>query len=225
VCTLATSAHLVAERLGDLVVDERQEPLADVDDRDARPERREGARVLHAHDPRADDDERARRRGEVEHAVGVDDARAVDRHVRAARGRRPGGDDDDAGLDVARAVGGHDPQRGRVDELGAAVGDLHAVARELRLVDRDLARDDVAAARHHALGRGRPVADRLTLRAHGQLAERLARDRAGRQPRAAHARAGLDHEDRLAQLGALDRGVVPAGPGADDDQVVPAGHA
>ena len=85
---------MVAELGGDLVVDEGQQPVALVDQRHADAERGEDAGVLAADHAGADDRERARQLVEMQDVVAGEDALAVERDMRVARGLGAGGDDD-----------------------------------------------------------------------------------------------------------------------------------
>jgi hypothetical protein len=78
--------------------------------------------------------------------------------------------------------------------------------------DGDLFLDPVAGAVQLALAHAGQVEHRL--------AQRLGRDGAGVDADAAEHVAALDDRDRLAELGRRDRGLLAAGTGTDDDEVV-----
>ncbi len=138
------------QRDADVAVDERQQPVARVDERHPDAHRGEHRGVLDADHPAADD--RHRLAGgvvEAEHAVGVDHPAVVE--VDALGARRVGADRDHdlLGGDVhlgAVLVAAGDVDRVRVLERRGADQQADAVAAELLAHDRGLVGDDVGDA-------------------------------------------------------------------------------
>ena len=98
--------HRVLQGARDLVVEERQQLVAAVDDPDLGPQRGEGAGVLAADDPRADDGQRPRQPLELEDRVGVEHPGVVEAELGGTDGRRPGGDQDRLAPQVDLVVAG-----------------------------------------------------------------------------------------------------------------------
>ena len=215
----AEVAQVVLQRLDHLVVAELEQPLVPLDDGHAGAERGEDRGVLDADHPGADHDERRGDLGHVEDAVGVEDGGLVELDVRRAGRDRAGRDHDLVGLDRAHApvrVGHLDPVL--VDE--PALPGQHP-----DVVSGELVSDHVHLARHHLLGAPDQILDgdlfldpvALAVQAPlGQagevdrrLAQRLGGDRAGVRAHAADGVAALDHGDRGAHLGRLDRRLLP----------------
>ena len=216
----------VLEGLADLAVEEVEHAVALVDHRDLRPERAEHRRVLDADHAGADDDHRARHVVlELEQAVRVDHGPVVE--VDGLRARRMG------------ARGDHDPVRPDrlvvalhlhgvgVDEVRLAGQQADPVAPELLAHDGGLGRDHARGAihqllEHRLLGLLDPRGIEHVERALGELlehrlAQRLGGDRAGVDGDAAEPLLALGDGDALAQLGGLDRGLLAARPGPDDE--------
>ena len=160
--------------------------------------------------------------------VGVDDRLAVARPRLDVDGRRSGGDDHVLGLYVVdRAV------RLRFDrdlfgstERRLAVGELDAVRFEERLDAADVGVDDVVLELRDAFavdfGARDLEADRVgvfDVADHlADVQQRLGRDAAPVQADAADLVA-IEADDLLAELAEPDRGVIAAGPRADDDGI------
>ena len=101
--------HGLLQRTRHLVVEERQQLLAAVDDPDVGPQRGERAGVLAADDPRADDGQRPGQPIELEDRVGVEHPRVVEGEPGRPDRRGAGGDQDRLG----RAAGARWTGRGR----------------------------------------------------------------------------------------------------------------
>nr|BFF21964.1 hypothetical protein GCM10025730_54850 [Promicromonospora thailandica] len=148
---------------------------------------------------------------------------------------RPRGAGADRDHDLVRAQPAHDVTLGvghldlvRAGEPGAAHHGLDVVAGELVADHLDLAPDHVLQAGQQVLDGDvllEPVAGPVHV-AHLQtgqvqhgLAQGLGRDGAGVQADTADLVASFDHRDPAAELGGRDRGLLPAGAGADHDEV------
>ena len=211
-------------------VDEVQQPRAHVDQRDAHAERREHARVLAPDHARADHRERARQLVELHHVVAGEDVGAIERGALVARRMGADGQHDiggaDASLHAAQFV--IELQHVLIDEARARSRQLDAVAQKLMAQYVDLVTHDRIDAHQQVLESDffldpvRIAVDCVFAIA-GQvedgLAHRLARNRADVDADAAEDRLALDHDDALAQLGALDSGVMSGWPGAYDREI------
>ncbi len=86
--------HGLFQRTRHLVIEERQQLFAAVDDPDLGPQRGERAGILAADDPRADDSQRPGQPIELKNRVGVEHPRVIERKPRGPHGGRAGGDQD-----------------------------------------------------------------------------------------------------------------------------------
>ena len=124
---------MVAELVGDLLVDERQQPLALVDQSYPNAERGEDAGVFAADDAGPNDGQCPRQPIEIKNVVAGEDPFPVERNVRIARGFRAGGDDDLPSSEGARA-GAVDilkANRVRRDERCCRRDNFHIIAHQL----------------------------------------------------------------------------------------------
>jgi len=127
-----------------------------------------------------------------------------------------------------------DSQRMRVLKAGLAGDDLDLVAAHVLADDLHLGADDLLAARDQVLDGdlgppasapafARAVAVKSALLDAGQvqhgLPQRLAGDGPGVGADAAEDAVALDEGDALAELGRLDRGLLPRRPAADDEHI------
>ncbi len=166
---------------------------------------------------------------EVEDVVGVDDALAVgldDREL--ARHRADGEDDVLGGVGLLLAVRALDFDLARPGEPPAAADPVDLVLLEQELDALGVGVDDVLLAlldAHHVEGgRGDVDAEVVGLadlvEHRRRLQQRLGRDAAALQARAAELGVLLDHRHLEPELTGADAGDVAAGAAADDDHVV-----
>ena len=218
----------VLERLADLVVEEAQDAIALVDDRDLGAERAEHRCVLDADHAGADDDHRARDTVlELQQPVGIDDRAVVELDLPGPRRPRTAGDDDPLRAD--RLVRIADLDGTGVLEVSLAGQKADAVAAELLAHHRGLRRHHACGAVHQQLEHGllgllhargvehveRALGELLEYR----LAQGLGRDRAGVDGDAAEPLLALRDRHPLAELGGLDRGLLAARPGSDHEKI------
>ena len=220
---------MVDQGVADLAIEELEDPVALVDQRDLGVQRGEDRRILDADGTGPDDRHRTRDRRQREDAGGVDDGAAVDRDSLDAGRHGADGDDDMVGLDVGVAVIALDPQPVGVEEGRLALNKGHAVAAELVLHDLDFVPNDLVESGDEVLHRQvllEGVADAVDVPLaksreveHG-LPKGFAGNGAGVDRRASDVRGPLDHHGALAQLGGLDGGAVTGGTRPDNRYVV-----
>src|SRR5690606_1692078 len=87
-------AQVIAQRVGNLVIQETQQPITVVNQVDLDSQSTEDRRILATDHPGAIDDQRARRVVELENGIAVIDARMVEVDIRGAIRPRAGGDDE-----------------------------------------------------------------------------------------------------------------------------------
>ncbi|EAU65622.1 hypothetical protein STIAU_6500 [Stigmatella aurantiaca DW4/3-1] len=208
----ALFAQVVGERIGDLIVQEGQEPVARVDQIHLHPEHAEHGRVLAADDARPIDEHRHRRLVHREDGVRVEDARVGEVQLRWAVGARARGDDEGlGGQQLAGAPGIGDFQRVGIQEAPVADGQLHAVSLVEGGAQLHLARHHRRGLAHHVLelrdlGQLHAQLGVIILHVHQALngvAERLGGDGGGMGAGAAHQHAVVHHANALALLGRL----------------------
>src|SRR5690606_30944467 len=123
-------AQMVTERIGDLVIEEAQQPVAVVDEVDLHPQTTEDGGVFTTDHSRTVDDQRPRRVIELENGVAVVDARVIEIDIRRPVGSRAGADDDFPGYQAIHGTVGVD----QFDSIGVgktalAVEQIDTVAR------------------------------------------------------------------------------------------------
>src|SRR5690606_17725846 len=132
-------AQMVTEGIGDLVIEEAQQPVAVVDEVDLHPQTTEDRGVFATDHPRTVDDQRPRRVIELEDGVAVIDARWVEIDIRRAVGPRAGGDDDFPGYQAIHGTVGVDQFDGiGVGKTALAVEQIDTVARVVTVAGPDL---------------------------------------------------------------------------------------
>ena len=187
-------------------------------------------------DPGADDDQGLRYFLEFKRAGGTDDPLLVDRDPGKRRHVRPGGDDGVFGLENLFLA----PFLGRLDGDLAGGGNLSFADNviDLVLLDQELDAlgqllDHLVLAPHHRLEvEGQPggldaVVGELVvcyLEMVRRLQQRLRRDAADVEARAAQGAILFDDGRLQAQLRGADRGDVAAGAAADNDEIVYVTH-
>src|SRR5215469_1657115 len=225
----AAVAEVIAERFDDLLVGEFEELGALFNDGDADAEDGEHAGILDADNAAAYNDESAREGGQVEDLVAVDDGAAVDGHLGRGSGTRADGDDGVISLERGVAGRTFDAHMRGIDEMGDAVHDVDAVARELRLghvhfgfdhglyAECEVGHGDLFLdAVIHAVDGTVVVAGEMQ---HG-LAHSLRGNCSGVDADAADDRARLDDDHPFFHLGSGDGGALPGRTGADDGEVI-----
>ncbi len=210
------------EFVDQFAIDERQDVLVRIDQRNLHIERAEDRRVFDTDYTGANNSEAARQTLYVQDIVGIQNPLAIERNIgRAMRMRADG--DDVALRGELRALAFARPHfdRIRIEEARRAVHQIDAIARELVLENFDLviqrhvqapaeigggdvALDAIAAPVKPALAPAGKIEHRL--------AQRLRGDRAGVHADAAHAPALVDDEHRLLELGRLNGRPRPPGP-------------
>jgi hypothetical protein len=222
---------VVAQRVDDLGVDERQQPVALVDQGHAHAERGEDAGVLAADHPGADHRQGPRQPVELQDVVAGEDLLAVERDMAVARRLGAGCDDDLVRRD--RAGGGAvdvlEPQLLRPAEHRGRRDQLDPVAHQLVAGHVDLVLDDLVGAHQQVLHRdvlldrvGRAVefARAVARQLQHRFAQRLRRDCAEVDADPAEHGGALDDRDPLVELCALDRRPLAGRAGADHQEVV-----
>ncbi|MNF52575.1 hypothetical protein D3C84_339250 [compost metagenome] len=150
-------AQVVAEGVGDLVVEEAEQLVAVVDQVNQYAQATEDRGVLGADHPGAVDDDAARRMGQAEDGVAVVDARMVEVDIRRTVGARAGGDDDLLGHQFFHHTAGADHFHGLlVGKAGGAEEYVHAVARVKAGARSHLLGDHPLGALQH-VGKGEPA--------------------------------------------------------------------
>ena len=215
-----------------LVVDEFQQPRARFDQRDLHADRREHAGVFGADHSAADDDHARGQLGEREQFVAVDHAagrrtgrspagpaRCRRRSGRARprdfdRCHRPRCDAEGVRIDERwrRRRASSTPLRSIWLRMTSTSVSHHVLAAVEQVVHRDVLLDGVAVAVDRALAQAGQVQ-------HG-FADGLGGDGAGVDADAADAVDALDERDALAELGGVERRLLPGGAGTDDHQIV-----
>src|SRR5271156_2136745 len=226
----APFAQMVDQAFDNFRIDEIQQPRAHIYQRHSNAERREHARVFASDDAGADDCERAWELVELHHVVAGKDAVAVERGALVAGRVSAHGEHDSRGgnlsLQAARFV--FEVKDVRIDEAGARGHQLDAVAQELMAQDVDLVAHDRIDADQQILERDffldpvRIAVDcvlTIAREVHDGFAHRLARNRADVDADTAEERLAFNHNDALAQLGALDGRMMAGGSGAYDSKV------
>ena len=209
----------MGEMAGDFAVDERQQVRALVDDGHAHAEGCEDRRVLEADHAGSHHRYGARQFFQRQDVVADQDALAVERDRLVARRHGAHGDNDLACGAIARAAPGRvfHAHGVRIDELGAADGELDLVALKLVACDVDLVADDVVGAevqvRHgdvllDRVARSVDAALAVPGQVHHRFAQRLRRDGAGVDADAADNLLAFDDQHTAAQLGGLNCGAL-----------------
>ena len=155
---------------------------------------------------------------------------AVERDVIGPMRRGAGGDEDDAAVDDLLADGVGDGDARRRDEARRALVAIDFVPAQVVVDPLPLVRDDAVFAVHE-IGDGDAVdgdVDRAFAEAalpeagevQRRLAQRLRRNGAGVDARAAEDRLALDERDTLAEVRRLRSALLAGRSGADDDEVV-----
>ena len=159
---VVTNEHIVvlqviAQGVGDLVVEEAEQLVAVVDQVHQHAETTEDGGVFAADHPGTIYDQPARGMGQRQDGVAVVDARMAEVHVHRAIGSRAGSDDDLLGhqaLQVATQV--DDLDGVLVGEAGGAKEQVDAIARVVAGAGRHLAGDHPLGAAQH-VGKGEPA--------------------------------------------------------------------
>ncbi len=222
------------ELLDQLAVDEVQDGRARLDQGDGHVEGAEDGGVFDPDHPGAHHSQAARQSREFEDLVAVEDADAVEGHVRRPIGLGPHGDDDLLGAEhQPLAVRRRHLDLVRIEEARHAMADLHAVAGELMLQHVHFVVQRLVQARPQVLRSQvllHPVGPAIeaALAPAGEIQHRLAQGLGGNGPgvhrHAAHAAALVDDQHRPAELGGLDGGAPPRGTASDNNQIIGA-HA
>ena len=229
----APVAQVEEERLDDLLVAERQDVRAAVDQGHLRAQGREHRGVLDADHARAHDDHRVRDLLQVEDPVRVEDGALVERDAVRVGRPRAGREDEPLGADAALAVVRDHLQLVGAGERGHAVDHGHVVAHELVAHHVALGLDDLLHARSqvaegevglHPEGLAVDLALAQAGEVEDRLAQRLAGDRPGVRRDAAEHRPAVDDHGPLVQLGRLHRGLQAARTRPDDRELVLGGH-
>jgi hypothetical protein len=216
----ALFAQVVAERVGDLVVEEGQQPVAGVHQVHLDVQVAHDGGVLAADDAGAVDGHAARRVLEPQHRVAVEHARVREVHVRRMVGARAGGDDDMVRPQESRRRPGaaHRPdshrRSGPAEHHLDPVALVVAVAGAHLMVDDRVRRPQQVRELHVHLVQG-VVEQRVApiVRQHlDGVAQRLARDGAPVGAAAAHLVVGLDHRHPAPALASFMAAPSPAGP-------------
>jgi hypothetical protein len=215
-------------------VDEIEEALARLDQRNRDIERAEDGRVFNPDHPGADHRQAAGQPRQIDDLVAVEDMDAVERDLGRAVGPGAHGDEDFVPFDLRDlAVIGRHLDRMRAEEARRAGHGADGVSGELMLEDIDLVIQRLVQPGHEVLGldillHAVGTAVEATLPVTGEVQHRLphglGRDGAGMDRDAANAPPLLDDEDGIAQLGGLDGSATAGWPAADDEEVV-SGHA
>ncbi len=227
-------AQMIAQRLDDLLIGKLQQPRPPLDQRHPHPKRRKHAGVLHADHAAADDNHRLRQVHQLQHQVAVDDAAPIDRHLRRRRRLGSGANQDILGLVDGRPARVRHLDMGRIFKARHTHQHLDVVARELRLGHIDLGLDHMLHPERQVRHRDpflhpvvHPIDGLVVIPREMQhrLAHRLRRNRACVDAGAADHLAHLHQRNLFAQLGCIDRGPLPGGPGPNDNQIVNTTHS
>ena len=222
---------VMAELVDDFVVDERQQPVAFVDQGHPNAESGKDAGIFAADHAGADDRQCPRQPIELQHVVTGENPLSIERDMRVAGGFRPGGDDDLLCLD--RAGGGAvdvvEADGVRRDKGCRRRDQLDIIAPQLVAGDVDLVLDHPVGAKQQILHRdvlfdgiGGAVKFPRTIAAkfERRLAQGLGRDRAEIDAAPAEHGPSFDDRDFLVELGALDRRALPGRPGTDHQKII-----
>ncbi len=222
-------AEVVAEGLDNLPVGEFEQAVALFNEGDAHAEDGEHAGVFDADDAAADDDQRAGEFRQVKNLVAVDDGAAVDGNFGRVGRFGADGDDDAVGFEGDVPLRAFDADLMGIDEVGDAMDNVDAVARELGLGDVHLGFDDSLHAEGQ-VGHGDLFLDPVihavesavvvTGEVQNGFAHGFGGDGAGVDADAADHGKGLDNGHALLHFGGGDGGSLPGRPGTNDDQVV-----
>ena len=227
----ALIAQVVAERVGDLVVEEGQQLRARVHQVHLAAHVAEDAGVLAADHPRAVDENGTGRGGHAEEGIAVEDARVVEIDVARPKGMGTGSDDEgvggqDGGLGL---LAGTHLQGVRIEESGVAVVQPDPVALVKIPAHGRLAGDDrFGGAQQVGIGQFQGVAERVAERRAGielqhpvdGMPQRLGRDGAPVGATAADQMVFLDHRHRLPVFGGFHGGPFASRAGADHNHIV-----
>ena len=223
-------AQVVNEAFDYFRVHEVQQPRAHVDQRHADAKRRKHARILASDDARTDHRQRARQLVELHDVVARKDRGAIQRSPRIARrlgaDRQHDGGRSDPSLQPAHFV--FEKERVRIDKARGRGRQLDAVAQKLVAQYVDL-------VTHHRIDTDQQILKRyffldpvrfavngvfaIARQVEDGFAHRLAGNGSDVHTDAADDRLALDHDDALAQLGALDCRMMSGGTAADDSKV------
>ncbi len=224
-------AQVMAELVDDFVVDERQQPVALVDQGDPNAESGKDAGIFAADHAGADHRQCPRQPVELQDVVAGENPLAIERNVRRTGGFRPGGDDDlfcgdragRSAVDIieAKSVGRHEGCR-RCDELDIIAhqlmaGDVdfvldHPVGAKQQILHRDVLFDGIGGAVKFP----RAIAAKFERR----LAQSLGRDRAEIDAAPAEHGASFDDRDFLVELRALDCSALTGRAGTDHQKII-----
>jgi len=219
------------EPAGDLAVDEGQQAVTGLHQRHLDTEGGEGRGVLAADHPASHHRHAPRDPAHVQDGVRVVDQPHVEGDAGRVVGRGARGDEDDARLDgeVGAAVRLPHANRVRVAERGLTRDHLDAVPVEVASDDAPLALDHHVLAIHEVpdgevfLQRVIHAVEAAVAKAREVergLAQRLGRDGAGVDARAAQVRPALDQRDPCAEVRRLRGALLAGGAGADHHEVV-----
>ncbi len=222
--------HPVRQRVRHLGVEEAQQPVTALGQRDPDAQRGEHAGVFAADDAAAGHEHRRRDFAEVQDVVRVIHARVVEGEIRRVKRVRASGDEHLVRVQVRRGrVARRDRDRVRVHERRETGVEVNAVAlevlhdaRALGLHDEPLAVEKVARRErllHLEMHRVQPALAEAG-EVERRLAEGLGRQRAGIRRRAAEHGFLLDERDLLAEVSRLRCALLSSGAGADDHEVV-----
>src|SRR5271163_4789770 len=227
----AIFTKMVAERVGDFSVDERQQPIALVDQGHPDAKGGKNAGVFAADHSGADHREGPGQPIEMENIVAGEDLLPVERNMRVAGGLGSSGDDDLAGLDYARGAAVHMVEANRIPPgKGSLRGE------QLDIITHQLMASDVEFVIDYPVGPGQQILDcdvllhrvggaiKFSRAIAGQLENRLAqslgRDCAEIDAASANNRFSLDDRDFLVELGALDGGTLTRRPRTDHQEII-----
>jgi len=135
-------AHLIVQRVLDLIVHKIQWALPLVDQRDARAEDLKDRGIFHPDDPGANEDHRAGNLREIEQPVGVDDVPVIELDARRPSRPRSDRDDDLVGGQGPRALIGRHQNVMRIDKRTGPRHDLDVIPDQLIPDDVDFGLDD-----------------------------------------------------------------------------------
>ncbi len=225
----ALVAQVVAEGIGDLVVEEGQQPVAGVDQIDLHIEIGEDRRILAADHPGAVDGDPPGRLVHLQHPVAVDDVRITKVDVLGPVGSRSGRHDDVFGRQplFAAVVFAHH-QGVRINEPGEAVNQRHPIAGVEAVPHADLFGDDAVGGVQqlrpgHVHPLDRVLEQRVMPVVRQQLngmSQGLARDGPLMGATATHLSLFLDHYDPFPGLGKLHRRAFAARSAANHRDIV-----
>ncbi len=218
----ARLAQVVLKGFDDLGIDKLEDAAAALDQGHFDAQGAEHRGVLNADHAAADDDHGVRQVLEAQELVGRDDVGGIEGDVVRAGGGGAGGDDHVVGLEEFGRVFAGDLDGLRVFEGTPAVNERDAVVGKVGPDQVDLGLYDGVAGTPEigdggGLGRGCEVGTtRGTGGAAGAevqdgLAQGLAGDGAGVDGDAPDCAVTLDHTDTFAELGGLNRGLLPGG--------------